>query len=260
MANDPQHPQDKSQQPARAPAVGDGRETLRSPVRPPVPVDNPANPAPAIPVPVAPRPPEPNPAASSLIALGAIRQKMEAIADEFARGKLNRDQFYALHRRYSEQRAIIEKLVERNPDTDAWKQVIGTPGQTGFLRTHFAARTLYFVVYRNGERLPLINAGSEQPDYSMIDSVIAPIWRMSNRPKQGLGRKPIGEQKWLLLASGAYATTIVVWSTEPSLGQARLVRDLHADFERANQAALARGWIAPDKMVFPQRALLQTNG
>lgn len=185
---------------------------------------------------------------------------METIADEFAAGKLNRDQFYALHRRYSEQRAIIEKLLERNPETDAWRQVVNNQGQTGFLRTHFAARPLYFVAYRNGERLPLLHAGSEQPDYAMLDLVLLPVWRMANRPRQGLGRKPIGEQKWLILATGAFASTVVVWSTEPSLGQARLVRDLHADFERANQTALARGMTAPEKLVFPQRALMQTNG
>ncbi len=201
-------------------------------------------------------PQQPSPA----VALSALRQKMEAIADEFARGKLNRDQFYALHRRYSEQRTIIERLLERNPDTDAWKHVMGTPGQTGFLRTHFAARTLYYVVYREGERLPLTQGGGEEPDYALLDSIVSPIWKMKNRPRQGLGRKAIGEQKWLILASGEYAITVVVWSTEPSLSQARLVRDLHADFERANSAALARGWITPDRMVFPQRALLQSNG
>ena len=48
-----------------------------------------------------------------------------------------------------------------------------------------------------------------------------------------------------------------MFSLEPSIAQARLVRDLHADFERANQAALARGWIVPERMVFPQRALVE---
>jgi hypothetical protein len=48
-----------------------------------------------------------------------------------------------------------------------------------------------------------------------------------------------------------------MFNAEPSNAQARLVRDLHADFERANQAALARGWIVPERMVFPQRALVE---
>lgn len=237
-------------------------EPLRSPVRPTRPEEPPINQPPAKPeskrqtsdLPIG------SPVSSPINALGELRKKMEAIADEFAGGKLNRAQFYALYRRYSEQRAIIEKLVERNPETDAWKQVMGAPGQTGFLRMHFAAQTQYFVVYRHNERRPLLSVGSDQPDFALLESIVIPVWRMPSRPKQGLGRKPIGEQKWLILATGEHAVTVVVWSTEPSLAQARLVRDLHADFERANQAALARGWIAPDKMVFPQRALLERKG
>ena len=61
----------------------------------------------------------------------------------------------------------------------------------------------------------------------------------------------------LLLAVGDFAATAVMFSLEPANAQARLVRDLHADFERANQAALARGWIVPERMVFPQRALVE---
>ncbi|MCK6578412.1 MAG: hypothetical protein L6Q98_09940 [Anaerolineae bacterium] len=235
------------------------QQPLRSPVRPappesPAPPEKAANPE---------KPPSSPPAAASsspVNALGTLRQKMEAIADEFAAGKINRAQFYALYRRYSEQRAIIERLVERNPQTDAWKQVIGAPGQTGFLRMHFAAQALYFVVFRNNDRHPLLSDGREHPDLSLLDSVLLPIWRMASRPKQGLGRKQIGEQKWLILAIGEYGSTVVVWSTEPSLSQSRLVRDLHADFERANQAALARGLITPDKLVFPQRALMDRGG
>lgn len=234
-------------------------EPLRSPVRPIRP-EEPRTPVPPLPTELRRAAAEPPNTTSPVNALGSLRQKMEAIADEFGRGKINRAQFYALYRRYSEQRTIIERLVERNPDTDAWKQVMGAPGQTGFLRTHFASQSLYFVVYRHNERRPLLTVGKEQPDFSLLESVLMPVWKMTNRPKQGLGRKPIGETKWLIMATGEYAATVVVWSTEPSLSQARLVRDLHADFERANNAALAKGLIAPDKMVFPQRALSEQRG
>jgi len=44
---------------------------------------------------------------------------------------------------------------------------------------------------------------------------------------------------------------------EPSSGQARLVRDLHADFERANRLPLSRQLYQAERMVFPQRALIE---
>jgi hypothetical protein len=82
---------------------------------------------------------------------------------------------------------------------------------------------------------------------------------MPNRPKAGLGRRQLTSGTWMILATGEHAATAVAFTQEPSTSQARLVRDLHADFERANQAALARGWIFQERMVFPQRALVETN-
>jgi hypothetical protein len=190
--------------------------------------------------------------------MNALRQKMEAIADEFANGKINRAQFNAMYRRYSEQRAIIERLLERNPNSDAWKQVLGVTGHTGFLRSHYEAQPLYFLIYRHHTPKALLAAGRETPRESDILPIVQTVWKMPNRPKAGLGRRLLPNNLWLLLATGEYAATAVVFSLEPSISQARLVRDLHADFERANQAALARGWIVQERMVFPQRALVET--
>ena len=192
-------------------------------------------------------------------ALVELRRKMELIADEFSQGKINRAQFNAVYKRYSEQRTIIERLVERNPDSQAWKQVIGLKGQTGYLRHQFEAQTLFYVVYRHNRHEPITSGGKRSPNDQIVQPVLDRIWSMKNRPQNGLGRKPIGDTKWLILASGEYAATIVTFSLEPSFAQARLVRDLHADFERANQAALARGWLVPDHMVFPQRALTESD-
>jgi len=89
--------------------------------------------------------------------------------------------------------------------------------------------------------------------------VLQMVWKMPNRPKVGLGRRQFPSGNWMLLATGEHAATAVIFTLEPSAAQARLVRDLHADFERANQAALARGWIVQERMVFPQRALVETN-
>ncbi len=245
---------DPNNSPAEDNALPD--DVRRSPVRPPQP-DAPQ-------VASEPTPPEPDETfpespLDPKAALSALRHKMELIADEFAQGKINRAQFNAVYKRYSEQRTIIERLIERNPSSEAWRQVIGVRGQTGFLRHHFAAQTQYFLVYRNDELQPLLVGGRQKPHEAAILPVIKHIWSLPNRPKLGLGRKPVGETNWLILAVGAHATTVVMFANEPSIAQAQLVRDLHADFERANQAALARGWLAPERMVFPQRALTEHN-
>jgi hypothetical protein len=233
-------------------------DAMRSPIRPTAPSEAPRAPQPL------PRATQQTPALpqteapiNSLSAMDALRAKMELIADEFAQGKINRAQFNAMYERYSEQRTIIERLIERNPESDAWKQVLNTKGHTGFLRSHFAAQAQYYLVYRHTKYEPILSGGRQQPNEELLKPVLGLVWSMRNRPKAALGRKQLGERDWLILACGEHAATAVMFSAEPSNAQARLVRDLHADFERANQAALARGWIVPERMVFPQRALVE---
>jgi hypothetical protein len=192
-------------------------------------------------------------------ALTQLRQKMEKVANEYAAGKINRAQFNAVYGRYSEQRAIIERLIERNPDSKAWKQVMGTGGHTSFLRQHFEAQPMYYAVFRHNVAAPIMIGGKHTPRMEQLAPVLKALWSMANRPKVGLARKPIGDGEWLVLAMGEQAVTLVMFNLEPSAAQASLVRDLHADFERANQAALERATSRLDKMVYPQRALVEGN-
>jgi hypothetical protein len=199
---------------------------------------------------VTPSPPE-NPSK----ALENLRGKMEAVANEFAAGKINRAQFNAIYARYSEQRTIIERLIARNPDNPAWKQA-ATPGHTSFLRDHFQARIDYYAVFRHQISRPLVFGGQKTPDVRAVGRVLQSLWGMSNRPKTGLARKDMGDGHWLVLAMGEYALTLVMFTLEPSVAQMQWVRDLHADFERANRSALERNTQSLERMVFPQRALV----
>jgi hypothetical protein len=87
-------------------------------------------------------------------ALEALRLKMEIAASEFSQGKMNRAQFNAVYARYSEQRSIIERLIQRDPGGQAWKAV-AAPGHTRFLMDHFEAHTLYYIVFLHNRPKPL---------------------------------------------------------------------------------------------------------
>ena len=236
---------------------------MRSPIRPTKPQEEtppPTEPSPTSPDSVEPAPePLPDTPTNPISALNVLRHKMQTIADEFAEGKINRAQFNAMYKRYSEQRTIIERLVERNPDSDAWRQVMSTKGYTSYLRSHFEAQPLYYAVHAHHQTRPVVLGGSKPDAETTLLPLLEAVWKMPNIPKVGVGRKSLANGEWLILALGEYALTAVVFSLEPSIAQARLVRDLHNDFERANQAALARKWIIPDRMVFPQRALTEAN-
>lgn len=184
-----------------------------------------------------------------------LRSKMQTVAADFAAGKLNRAQFNAMYAHYSEQRLLVEKLHQRNPDNDLWRQA-ATPGHTSFLRTHFEARPVFYIVFRHHNTKPLIKAGVEPADAArQIGSLVKIVWKMEKIPTSGLARKAMGDGQWVVMALGEFSMTIVVYSLQPSSHQHNHVRDLHSDFERANRVGLQRN-LSTQKMVFPQRGLL----
>lgn len=181
---------------------------------------------------------------------------METTANAYASGKMNRAQFNAIYARYNEQRLIIERLIERDPQSNAWQQV-ATPGHTGFLVSHFQARPVYYVVFRLDPPGLLMMGGSRQPDMMRLEPLLGALLHLDPRPETGLARKDMGKGEWLLLALGRFTVTMVMFMLEPSQTQIDRVRDLHRDFERANHFALERSTRTLEKLVFPQRALVE---
>ncbi len=188
--------------------------------------------------------------------LDHLRRKMQEVVADFAAGRINRAQFNAIYAHYNEQRTLVEKLHQRNPENDAWRQA-AAPGHTGFLRTHFESRVLFYIVFRHRDPRPLIKSGEEPtPEVGrQIGTMIKTLWKMEQIPTSGLARKAVGDGKWMVIVPGEHAMTVVIYSLQPSAHQLNLVKDLHSDFERANRLSFQRG-LSSNKMVFPQRALL----
>jgi hypothetical protein len=226
---------------------------LRSPVRPMRPLETEP---PELPILDSDDDDTPTNPENPLQALDQLRERMERVAAEYADGKLNRAQFNAIYAKLSEQRAIIEKLRQRDPNSPAWKTVVENVN-TRFLREHFQARLLYFLVYQHGKPTPLMMGGTQQPNMERIAQVLQQLWSMKSRPRSGLARKDMGNGQWLVLAVGEFSLTIALYMLEPSVQQMNLVRDLQADFERANSASLHQGTRSLDRFVFPQRALTE---
>jgi hypothetical protein len=232
---------------------------LRSPLRPvhpdedkaPQPEETPAEtPSPTAATPKPPQDPQ--------SAVDQLRHKMEMVARQYAAGKINRAQFNAIYGRYNEQRVIIERLVERNPENTTWQHVAAQDGHTSFLLSHFEARALYYITYRLDMSTPLMMGGTQQPDIEKhIEPVLRALQESTTLPKNGLARKTLENGRWLVLAMGRYAVTMVLFMLEPSKAQLQRVRDLHMDFERANHHALDRRTNSLHRMVFPQRALVE---
>ncbi|MGB7341578.1 MAG: hypothetical protein WBC91_21965 [Phototrophicaceae bacterium] len=186
-------------------------------------------------------------------ALEEIRKRLKAATQEYSSGRLSKIQFEAVYRHYAEKRQIIERLIERNPESDAWKSA-ASEGTTSYLKDRFEARPLYYMVMRQGDKQPLIADGKvPRKAAEQIYKLLQAFWKMSEW-KSGLARKAIGDGMWMMIMVGEMSLTIVIYFLQPSTVQITQLRDLQSDFERANRQALERG-LPAKRMVFPQRAM-----
>lgn len=193
----------------------------------------------------------------SKMSLTEIRQKLQAIAQEYAEGKINPAQFNALYRYYTEKRQLIELLVARDPDSDAWKVVAKTQ-HTNFLKNRFESRPMYYLVARYRDRQPLMSHGRlPQESAHRVFKLLQSIWNMG-KPDEGHVCRRMDKHLWLMLSMGQWSLTVVIFQYQPSSHQFSQVKDLHSDFERANAHSLQRDTqpenIA-ERLVYPQRAL-----
>ncbi len=196
-------------------------------------------------------------------ALEKLRQKTAQVANEFAEGKINRAQFTAMYAYFNERRLIVERLLARDPGSQAWQQVV-RPGHTSFLRQHFEARALAYAIYNQGTDdfdHPITSQGAVPLPREVVKPILTALTvllRTHNnaRPLSPL-RKAIDHGHWITIVPGRYTVAFTLFSLEPSVQQFTRVQDLHRDFERANRVTLERGIRVPEQLVFPHRALFE---
>lgn len=186
--------------------------------------------------------------------LKQIRRKMDALAADFNAGKLNRDQFDAVYAHYADQTAILERMLQTNPSSTAWKRVV-VPGVTGYLQQVHAPQPLLVTTLRLGAKEPIFLHGKVSPDTARE---IAPalVAITTRKATEGLVRRQLREG-WLVLYVGESAATLIIYSAEPTKELAEKVREAHKLFERANALALGQEDSAAHRYVFPQRSLIR---
>jgi hypothetical protein len=191
------------------------------------------------------------------VAITSLRQKMSQVAQEYAEGKINEATFNAVYRHYAEQREITERMLERNPDSEAWQSVM-QPGHTGFLRDFYAAKIISYGLYRLTDGHQITLQGSVRLPQAQLMPIFARINDIIQKGhKLGAAWRQLKDQNWVLMMPGQFSASVVIFSLEPAVVQRKMVEDAHRDFERANERALIRGDLAPQSLVFPHRALLE---
>lgn len=194
------------------------------------------------------------------VALGQIEASMAEITQELTGGQINHAQFQALYSHYAEQKALILRLLDRDPGTDAWQRA-AFGGHTGILRKRHAARLegLALLGNRTGTALRVLG------HLDVPGEIIAPLLDSLRRPllASGARSQPLSTQieggRWLAYTRGQFVSAITVYSAEPSGVQLAALVSAHEAFESLNRAALAAASPDPEKLTYPQEALFEED-
>jgi hypothetical protein len=191
--------------------------------------------------------------------LNRVRNKLDKLVEDFAKGRVNRGQFEELYSHYQSERSAVERLIASEPTSDAWRMAV-TEGQSINIRRRLAARVLGYAVYTNADEVPLRVYG----EFATLDERwISPMLaKVQNNKLFAVGRFNTGseEANFLCTVSGQFTTLLVLFSTEPARVQMQSLEDLHSHFEQANHRFLSRwstGQFDVDDLVFPYAAAFE---
>jgi hypothetical protein len=191
------------------------------------------------------------------VAVGHLQRKMNIVADEFAKGEINHAQFQAIYTRYSEQRAMIERIRDHDPRSTAWRDNLPVAGGTAMLRQQLAAEVTGCAIVDHTSRKLLRRFASFAVQDNLLSPLIARLASVSDGPAFERRERTtmIEGGQWLTMIPGEFTTTIVTFSKEPAASQRALLTDLHQDFERANHRVLSQGIAVPERLVYPHTTL-----
>ena len=189
-------------------------------------------------------------------ALTEVRLRLRALIAEYANGAMNKAQFNALYHYLAERRMALERSLS-DPDAEDWHNA-AQGGMTQELRARFQARLTFLAVFRQTTEQPLFVDGKLPIKAAQsVAQLVRTLWAKASW-QAGIFRYGIGQGYWLVVVMGEARTmSLAAFSLAPAPLQVNQLRDLHMDFERANRSALARQ-LPPDRLVFPQRALVDS--
>jgi len=187
--------------------------------------------------------------------LREVQAKTNKLAEDFARGEINRATFIHLYEHYQQQRQAIERLMEISPEN--WREAVSQGKSIAIRREHFA-KPLGFSIYENASGMPLATLGTFDLDPALMVPMLS-SYREAAREMFGsrMRSTQIENGRWVCFVSGQFTTLIALYNTEPAARQLQLMEETHLFFERANKPRLQQSPININGMVFPHEYYLQ---
>jgi hypothetical protein len=186
--------------------------------------------------------------------LREVQAKTNKLAEDFARGEINRATFIHLYQHYQQERQAIERMMELSPEH--WRQAVSQGMSIAIRREHYA-KALGFSIYENTSGMPLATLGKFDLDPALMVPMLS-SYREAAREMFGsrMRSTQIENGRWVCFVSGQITTLIALYNTEPAARQLQLMEETHLFFERANKPRLQQSPINVDGMVFPHEYYL----
>lgn len=188
--------------------------------------------------------------------LERIQTKVNRLAEEFAQGVINREQFQQLFEHYQRERTAIQNWKDSTAAAGDWKD-ISNEGKSIVIRSKHTAKVLGYAIYANESGMPLTTIG----DFDIDPDLAVPMlssYRSATKEIFGgeMRSTEIEGGKWLCFVPGGITTMLALFTREPAARQLNMMEDLHRLFEKANRRHLASAPIDPDALAFPHASYL----
>ncbi|MCU0498815.1 MAG: hypothetical protein MUF87_15800 [Anaerolineae bacterium] len=185
-----------------------------------------------------------------------IESKIRGLIEEFAEGKISREQFHVIYEKYNAQLSIANHaLMSGNPDAVSIAQ--GGPPTIAIRDAHMA-RAKGLLIYHNLSRKTLETLGEFDVPMASIQATLDEF-TASMKANRLLERRlvKISDKIWLMVSPGRFTTSVTLFQNQPAEQQSREIERLHRDFEEANRAALERGAVDGSKLAYPFLAFIK---
>lgn len=180
-----------------------------------------------------------------------VEGKIQKTVQEFAEGKLSREQFQLIYARYTDQ-LTIATMALMSGETGKIDDVKSDGSSTIAIKSSAQGKAVGLMIYYNKTGTILETLG----DVSVPIGVIGPILNdfsmlMEDNQKVERQVKKIQDREWLLLSAGKYTTIVTQFRNEPALIQIQYLEKLHSDFEKANRALFETDRVSAESLAYP---------
>ena len=202
--------------------------------------------------------------------ISQTRNKMKQLVDDFAEGKLNREQFHSLYERYQSQINGVKLILAEN-DPTMWAQALDGD-ETLALRKRLLAKAMGMAIYVNKSGTLLDTLGKFKLEGSEIAKLMEKfsekIAQEKRRTQDDLDSTPtihrysqlvleLQPHGWIFMSKGRLTTIITLFTREPTQDQRDTMIRLMRDFEIANLALLQNEDVTVNDLVMPFRVFVQ---